>query len=72
MRELQIMDTLKLGNNTLIVVNDCCEDMKNGSELLDENGKSHIILSISISNKDNINITNILLEGELKSKKLFV
>ena len=73
MRVLQIMDTLKLGNNTLIAVNDPCEDIKNGSGILDENGKPYVILSIGTnSNKENINITNILIEGELQSKKIFI
>jgi len=73
MRELKIMDTLKIGNNTLIAVDDPCEDIKNGSALLDDSGKPYVILSIGTnSNKNNINITNILIDGHIKSEKIFL
>lgn len=73
MRVLKIIDTIKIGDNTLIAVNDPCEDIKNGSGLLDENGVPHVILSIATnSNKNNINITNILVEGDIESKQVFI
>lgn len=73
MRVLKVIDTVKIGNNTLIAVNDPCEDIMNGSGLLDDKGIPHVILSIGTnSNSNNINITNILLEGDINSKQLFV
>lgn len=73
MRVLKIMDTLKIGNNTLLAVDDPCEDLKNGCALLDEQGKPHIIISIGTnSNKENINITNILIKGDIQSQNIFI
>ena len=79
MRVLKIIDTIKIGDNTLIAVNDPCEDIKKGSGLLDENEVPHVILSIATnSNKNNINInininiTNILVEGNIESKQVFI
>lgn len=70
MRVLNIIDTVKIGNNTLISVNNLYEDIRNGSSLEDDKGIQHTILSIGTSN--NINITNILLEGDINSKQMFV
>jgi len=73
MRVMKVIDTLKVGNNTLIAVDDPCEDIKNGYGVIDENGKPHEIISIGTNNnKKSINITNILIEGDIKAKKIFV
>lgn len=73
MRVVEVIDTLKLGENTLIAVSDSCEDITNGSEILDEYGKHHVILSIGMNNtKGDMKITNILIGGDFNSTKVFI
>ena len=73
MRALEVKDILSVGKNTLIAVADKCSDIKNGSALLDANGKPYEILSIATnSNKNGITTTNILVEGQFKSNKIYL
>lgn len=71
MRAIVVLDKLKVGDNTLIAINDHCEDIKNGTGVLDDKGNLRIILSVGMSNGIS-EITNLLIEGEFDSKKIYV
>ena len=73
MKVFNVTSSLRVGNNTSIVIDDKCIDLKNGMGILDANGKPYIILSIGMANtKGNMETTNLLIEGEFNSKKVFV
>lgn len=74
MKVLNVIRTLKIGNNTSIIVNDKCKDVKNGTGVLDENGKPYVVLSVGMNKaKGSINdTTTLLIEGEFNSNKLFI
>ena len=73
MKAFEVIDTLKIGNNTSIIIKDKGMDVKNGTALLDDNGKPHVILSVGMNNdKGSIETTTLLLEGEFKSKKIYI
>ena len=73
MKVFKVASSLKVGNNTSIVIDDKCIDLKNGMGVLDEKGKPYIILSIGMANtKGNMETTNLLIEGEFNSDKVFI
>lgn len=73
MKVFNVTSSLRVGNNTSIVIDDKCIDLKNGMGILDESGKPYIILSIGMANtKGNMETTNLLIEGEFNSEKVFV
>ena len=73
MRVIEVIDTLKIGNNTSIGIKDKCPEIKNGVGILDENGKPYIVLSVGLTKTTGeINSTIILVEGDFNSKKIFI
>lgn len=74
-----VLSVLPVNNNTAIVV-ECSRDMfKNGIGILDEDGKSHEVISIGMERIGNIeNIenmsgkTSLLISGHFSSKKIYV
>ena len=73
MRVYDVIDTLKIGGNTSIVINDKGTDIKNGIKILDEHGKPHIVLSVGMNNtKGTLETTTLLIEGIFKSDKIFI
>lgn len=73
MRVYDVIDTLKIGGNTSIVINDRGKDIKNGIGILDEHGKPYVVLSVGMNNtKGKLETTTLLIEGIFKSNKVFV
>lgn len=73
MKAFEVIDTLKIGSNTSIIIKDKGIGLKNGTALLDDTGKPYVILSVGMNNdKGNIETTTLLLEGDFKSKRIFV
>ena len=70
----KVLGRLNIGNDTVIAVDDPCEELRSGSVVLDENGKQYVILSIGTNCGNNVdrNITNILIEGVFQSEKIFL
>lgn len=71
MKELIINCKLRVGDNTLLAVEGLCYNLKNGSIVYDEDGTPHTILSIGTYGGKDI-ITNLLIEGDFKSERLFI
>lgn len=72
MRAVKVINTLKIGNNTAIILDDKCKDIKNGTAILDDKGKPYIILSVGMdSSKGSLEKASVLIEGSFKSEKIY-
>ena len=73
MKVYNVIDTLKIGDNTSVVIGDKGEDIKNGTGILDDKGRPYVVLSVGMSNdKGKIETTTLLLEGTFESDKIFI
>jgi hypothetical protein len=73
MKVFNVVDMLKIGDNTSIIIDDKGADIKNGIGILDEYGKPHIVLSVGMNNnKGRMDATTLLIEGAFNSNKIFL
>ncbi|MCD8180734.1 MAG: hypothetical protein LUF26_04560 [Firmicutes bacterium] len=49
----KVIDVFKIGENVSVTFEGKCEDIKNGSRLIDENGNMYNIISVAMANYDN-------------------
>lgn len=69
MREVKVIDTLRIGNNTSIGIQDRCIELKNGSIVFDNEDKPFKVLSIALTNtKGSLENTILLVEGIFNSQ----
>ena len=66
MRVYRVIDKIKVGYNTAIVIDDRNIGLKNGSIIWDENSKAYKV--ISIGTLLSINRVTVLIEGDFKSR----
>lgn len=68
-----IINTLKIGDNTSVIINDKGKDIKNGIGVLDEKGQPYIVLSVGMNKaKGSIRTTTLLIKGHFDSRKTFI
>jgi hypothetical protein len=73
MKVFKVIDTLKIGDNTSIIINDKGSEIKNGVGILDEYGKPYVVLSVGMNNnKGRMDTTTLLIEGAFNSSKIFL
>ena len=66
MRVYKVIDKIKVGYNTAIVIDDRAIGFKNGSIILSENNKAYKV--ISIGTLLSVNRVAVLIEGDFKAK----
>lgn len=69
-----VLKTMKIGNNTAVVVDGSKELFYNGLGVLDEKGKPYEVLSVGMDKTfDTISDkTSLLLSGSFESTKIFI
>lgn len=71
-----VLDTLTIGNDTAIVVDSSRELFRNGTGILDENGKPFEVLSVGLDDIIDMDAdsekASLLLSGKFSSHKIFV
>lgn len=68
MKTIKVLDTLKIGDNTSVIVESRCEDLRNNMEILDSNNNKHNLLSIGMeANQCSIDTTTLLIKGNFNS-----
>lgn len=76
MTVFNVLGSLKIGEDTAIIVDGPGEYFKNGTGVLDETGKPYEVLSVGLDafplSEDKFNKTSLLLGGTFSSRKLFV
>ena len=72
----KVLSTLKIDENTAIVVEGPRELFRNGIGILDENGKPYEVLSVGMDGGVDIdsidNRTSLLINGSFVSDRIFV
>ena len=70
---LLVIDRLKVGNNTSVIIAESNMAIRIGSSLVDENGNKHKVLSIAmVTAREPIYTEMLLLEGDYKGSQLYV
>ena len=74
MNVLKALDKVKIGENTVVAVDDPYNRIRNGMGIIDAEGNNHIVLSVGLTNfnKTNLDKTNILIKGDFNSNKIIV
>ncbi len=73
MQAHNVISTLKIGDNTSVIIDDKGKDFKNGIGILDEKGNSYIVLSVGMNNsKSNRETTTLLIQGHFNSEKIYI
>ena len=49
----EVLDTLKIGSNLSVTLSGKCDDVKNGSMLIDEKGNVYNVISVAMTRYDN-------------------
>lgn len=71
MKKFGVKHSLKVGDNTAIVIEDKGMDLKSGIIILDDAGKPHNVLSVGIGG-ELAGTTDLLLEGDFQSRNIYV
>ena len=70
---LLVIDRLKVGSNTSVIIAESNMDIRIGTNLVDENGNKHKLLSIAmVTAREPIYTEMLLLEGDYKGSELYV
>ena len=73
MKQIKVLNTLKIGNDTAIVIQDNGKQLRNNIVVLDDNKIKHKIISVGLSiNLQNPEITNLLIEGNFQSNYIYI
>ena len=71
-----VLKTMPIENDTAVVIDGSRELFRNGTGVLDEDGKPFVVLSVGMDVIDDFNNTedktSLLIKGSFKSKMLFV
>lgn len=77
MQIVEVLDTLKIGENTAVTVNSKGDGFKNGVGILDDKGLPHVVLSVAMTRvkpehlPQSLDTITLLVEGDFNSKKVF-
>ncbi len=73
-----VLDTIRIGDNTSVLIDGKSTPFKNGVGVLDGNGKPYEVLSVGMSSSSNsdtkelLSKTSLLVKGNFSSDKLYV
>lgn len=68
MKTIRVLDTLKIGNNTSVIVESKCEELRNGMDVLDSDNNIHRLLSVGMAGgTHNLDATSLLIKGKFNS-----
>lgn len=69
---LKVVDMLKIGNMLSVTVEGNCAEIKNGSKLVDDNGKVYLVNSVGMASFENPHdiskLTTLLVTPDTLSK----
>jgi hypothetical protein len=73
MREVKILDTFKIENNTSIFIDSNGFGIKTGDTIQDEYEVKYKVLSVGMNNTHgDMNTTPLLIEGTFNSSKIYI
>lgn len=75
MTVIDILGTKYINGNTAVVIKGNGAPIKNGTGVLDSNGKPYTVISVGMSSGEEVNsekTTALLVEGVFDSKKMYV
>jgi hypothetical protein len=73
MKEIKVLNTLKIENNTSIFIDSNGFGIKTGDTVQDEYGVKHKVLSVGMTNTHgSMTTTSLLIEGTFNSSKICI
>ena len=66
----KVLDTMKIGKNTVVAIEGNGAGLKNNMRILDESGVAHLILSVGMANITDKTI--LLVQGPFCSKEIII